>query len=393
MNANLSRRSFFAGAATAAGALAVSGANDRVRLGLIGCGGRGKHLVRMARQAGGAEFAAISDVWAARMDEAAKAIGAPVERHGDYRALLDRKDVEAVIVATPDHHHAHVSVEACRAGKDVFVEKPMTSLPLQGLDMIKAVKEHGRVLQVGMQQRSIEPFVTAKRLFVDSGRLGKVHMVRTLWNGNSGYLEKPPAGMERKPADLDWEAWLGWLPKIGWDPKRYFNRFSYWDISTGGQTGGLFVHMVDVAHWYLGVKRPLAAVAMGGIYEYNDGRDTPDNVNLILEYPGGLNITFEATITDMIQVETADIVFFGEGGRLSIFRNHCRFLPAGGGAAETTAPGPEPPHMGNFLECVRSRKTPNADVVAGHYGAMACHIGNIAYKEARRVEWDARWDG
>jgi predicted dehydrogenase len=394
MPASLSRRTFFAGAVTAAGALAVRGANDRVRLGLIGCGGRGKHLVRMARLAGGAEFVAVSDVWSRRMDEAEKAIEAPVARHKDYRALLDRKDLEAVIVATTDHHHSHVAVDACRAGKDVYVEKPMTSLPLQGLDMIKAVKEHNRILQVGVQQRSIEPFLTAKQRFVDTGRLGKVHMVRTLWNANGGYLEKPPAGMERQPADLDWDAWLGWLPKIAWDPKRYFNRFSYWDISTGGQTGGLFVHMVDVAHWYLGLTRPLAAVAMGGIYQYNDGRDTPDNINLIVEYPGGLNVTFEATITDLLPADSADIVFFGEGGRLNIFRGHCRFLPAGGGPAETVTvpPNPEPPHMGNFLACVRSRQTPNANVVDGHYGAMACHIGNLAYKEARRVEWDSRWD-
>jgi predicted dehydrogenase len=186
--------------------------------------------------------------------------------------------------------------------------------------------------------------------------------------------------------------WLGWLPRIPWDPKRYFNRFSYWDVSTGGQTGGLFVHMVDVVHWYLGLTKPLSAVALGGIYEYDDGRDTPDNINFILDYPGGLNVTFEATITDLLPEDSADIVFFGEGGRLNIFRHRARFLPANRGPAETLQPGPEFPHMGNFLACVRSRQTPNANVVDGHYGSMACHIGNIAYKEGRRVMWDPRWD-
>jgi hypothetical protein len=150
--------------------------------------------------------------------------------------------------------------------------------------------------------------------------------------------------------------------------------------------------MIDVVHWYLNVSKPLSAVAMGGIYQYNDGRDTPDNINLILDYPGGLNVTFEATITDLLPNESADIVFYGEGGRLNIFRGGARFLPANRGPAEMLKPGPEPPHMGNFLECVRSRKEPNANVVDGHYGAMACHIGNLAYKEARRVEWDPRWD-
>ena len=386
----VSRRTFFAGAVTAAGAVSVAGANDRVRLGVIGCGGRGKHLINKAKEAGGAEFIAVCDVWDQRMNEAEKAIGASVQRHKDYRALIARKDLDAVIVATTDHHHSHIAADACRAGKDVYVEKPMTSLPMQGHDMVKAVKENNRILQVGVQQRSNEPFLAAKKAFVDTGRLGKVHMVRTVWNANGGYLEKPPAGMETKPRDLDWEAWLGWLPQIPWDPKRYFNRFSYWDISTGGQTGGLFVHMVDVVHWYLGVSKPLSAVAVGGIYQYDDGRDTPDNINFILDYPGGLNVTFEATITDLLPADSADIVFFGEGGRLSIFRGHCRFLPANRGPVETLPSGPEHPHMGNFLECVRSRKQPN--VVDGHYGALACHIGNQAYKEGRRVMWDPRWD-
>ena len=392
MSNDFSRRTFFAGAATAAGALRVAAAGDRVRLGLIGCGGRGKHLVHMAQLAGGAEFVAITDAWDRRMDEAEKAIGTPVQRHKDYRALLDRTDIDAVIVATTDHHHAHIGVDACHAAKDVYVEKPMTSLPMQGHAMVAAVKQANRVLQVGVQQRSTEPFLAAKKAYIDTGRLGKVHLVRTYWNANGGYLEKPPAGMETKPAGLDWDMWLGWLPRIPWDPKRYFNRFSYWDVSTGGQTGGLFVHMVDVVHWYLGLTKPLSAVAMGGIYEYDDGRDTPDNINFILDYPGGLNVTFEATITDMLPEDSADIVFFGEGGRLNIFRHRARFLPANRGPAETLQPGPEPPHMGNFLACVRSRQTPNANVVDGHYGSMACHIGNIAYKEGRRVMWDPRWD-
>jgi predicted dehydrogenase len=134
--------------------------------------------------------------------------------------------------------------------------------------------------------------------------------------------------MEQKPPGLDWDAVLGWLPKIPWDPKRYFNRFAYWDFATGGQTGGLFVHMVDVVHWFLKIRRPESAVALGGIYRYNDGRDTPDNVNFILDYPEKINVTFEATITDLIGRESADIVFMGSGGRLNIFRSGYRFLPA-----------------------------------------------------------------
>ena len=392
MPASLSRRTFFAGAVTAAGALAVRGANDRVRLGLIGCGGRGKHLVHMARLAGGAEFVAVSDVWARRMDEAEKAIEAPVARHKDYRRLLDRKDIDAVIVATWDNNHAPLTIAACEAGKDVYVEKPMTSIPEQGAPMIAAVRKSKRIVQVGVQQRSMAHFIEARKRFFDSGLIGKVHMVRTIWNGNSGYLTQPPPGMEQKPAGLDWNACLGALPKIPWDPKRYFNRFSYWDLSTGGQTGGLFVHMVDVVHWFLGIRQPNSAVALGGIYQYDDGRDTPDNVNFILDYPGGINVTFEATITDMIDRESADIVFMGDG-RASAHFPWWLSLPLQRHGCSRRRDRAAPRHSRcatwpKWLDCVRTRREPSATVEEGHYSSMACHIGNIAYNSgsaSRRV--------
>ncbi|MEN6532530.1 MAG: Gfo/Idh/MocA family oxidoreductase [Bryobacteraceae bacterium] len=390
-------RRTFAGAATAASIGRVMGANDRVRLGLIGCGGRGRHLMRMAKQAGGAEFVAVCDAWDVRRAEAVEWLekelpGPKVEQYGDYRKLLARNDVDAVIVATTDHWHSRMTVDAMHAGKDVFCEKPMTSLAEQGLDVVKAVRETGKLVQVGVQQRSIEHFIEAKQRFFDEGLIGPVHMVRTLWNANSGYLTKVPPGMEAKPAGLDWNAVLGWLPKRPWNPKMYFNRFAYWEFSSGGQTGGLFVHMVDVVNWYLGLSKPLSCVALGGIYQYDDGRDTPDNINLILDYPKKVNVTFEATITDLIPRESADIVFFGEKGRLNIFRSGYRFLPAGGGEPIIAKGTPEPAHMGNFLDCVRSRKQPNANAVDGHYASMACHIGNLAYKTGRRVAWRKEWD-
>jgi predicted dehydrogenase len=392
-----SRRSFLTktvATTTAASYSRILGANDKVRLGWVGTGGRGQHLMNMAKAAGGNEIVAICDAWDRRMDEAEKLIGHPVSKVFPYRKLLERKDIDAVVVATVDHTHAPITVAACQAGKDVFVEKPMTSVPMQGHEIVKAQRAAKRVIQVGVQQRSLANFIEAKQRFVDSGMLGKVHMVRTIWNANTGYLTPAPAGSETKPAGLDWDAVLDWLPKRPWDPKRYFNRFAYWDFATGGQTGGLFVHMVDVVHWYCGVNKPLSAVAQGGIYQYNDGRDTPDNINFLLDYPGGLNVSFEATITDLIPRESADIIFFGEKGRLNIFRYGYRFLSAADKGKEPITAGgsPEPAHMANFLECVRTRKEPNATALDGHYAAMACHIGNIAYQEKRRVEWKPEWD-
>jgi len=398
---SISRRSFLTGSlaaatlATATSSMRVLGANDRIRLGVIGSGNRSRSLMGDVNKIGNIQWVALSDIWDQRMREA-EALTGPVEKLKDYRKLLERKDIDGVIVGTFDHMHSRIAVDACRAGKDVYVEKPMTSVPEQGVDVVRAARETGRIVQVGMQQRSIPHFIEAKEKFFDSGMIGRVNMVRTIWNGNGGYLFPVPPGMNSKPADLDWEACLAWLPRIPWDARRYFNRFAYWDFSTGGMTGGLFVHMVDVVHWYLGLKKPISAVALGGIYQYADGRDTPDNINLIVDYPK-VNVTFEGTISDMASPEVADIVFMGTGGSLSIFREGYKFLTSGEDkpASEMTVKvpyGSAKPHLANWLDCLRSRKVPHADAVEGHYSAMACHIGNIAYKEKRRVEWRKEWE-
>lgn len=428
MNSDLSRRAFFSGSLTAASAARVLGANDRIRLGIIGAGGRGRAVMQHAVQAGEIEWTAICDAWDLRRDQAKEITGSEVESYSDYRELLNRNDVDGVIIATPDHWHSRMTVDACRAGKDVYVEKPMTSLPMQGHEVVQAQRETGRIIQVGMQQRSMPHFIEAKKRFFDSGMIGRVGMVRTVWNGNIGYNTPVPPGMEKKPEGLDWDAVLGWLPKKPWDPKMYFNRFAYWDFSSGGQTGGLFVHMVDVVHWYLGLRNALSAVAAGGIYDFPDGRDTPDNINLILEYPQRLNVTFEASLSTHANAHVtrqmgstrdiyeefsdflrdpevrkssmeADIVFLGTGGRLSIFRRGYEFSPrpADGGPAVVKASAQAGDyltnigHMKNWLDCMRSRKRPHADAVEGHYSAMACHIGNIAYKEGRKVPWSMDW--
>jgi predicted dehydrogenase len=382
------------GAATAAAALRVMGANERIRLGIIGTGDRGTYLMKRANQAGNMEWVAVADIWDLRRDHGEATAGTKVEKFTDYRQLLDRKDIDGVIVATFDHVHAQISIDACKAGKDVYVEKPMTSLPEQGPPMVRAVRETNRIVQVGVQQRSTPHFEEAKKRFFDGGLIGQVNMVRTIWNANSGYLTPVPKGFEQMPPGLDWNACLAWLPKIPWDAKRYFNRFAYWDFSTGGQTGGLFVHMVDVVHWFLNLQRPTAAVAAGGIYLYNDGRDTPDNVNFAVEYPEKLNVTFEATLTDMIPAGAADIVFMGTGGRLNIFRWGYKFVPSKENAqlGEVTGAGTDDYHMANWLDCIRTRKQPNADAVTGHYSAMACHLGNIAYKQGNRAVWQKEWD-
>lgn len=396
--ASISRRSFLAGSlaaatlATASSSTRILGANDRIRLGVIGSGGRSRSLMRNVNDIGGTQWVALSDIWDQRMREAEE-ISGPVDKIRDYRKLLERKDIDAVIIGTFDHVHAQILIDAVRAGKDVYVEKPMTSLPEQGPPAVRAVRETGRIVSVGMQQRSVPHFIEAKQRFFDSGLIGQINMVRTIWNGNGGYLFKVPDGIQGKPADLDWEACLAWLPKIPWDPKRYFNRFAYWDFSSGGMTGGLFVHMIDVVHWFLGLDKPLSAVALGGIYQYNDGRDTPDNINMVVKYPKNVNVTFEATISDMKSPEVADIVFMGTGGRISIFRSGYSFIASGEEQIDVRVPYASTiDHLKNWLDCVRSRKEPNATAVDGHYSSISCHMGNLAYRENRVVEWRKEWD-
>ena len=398
MTSRRTRRIFLQAAAGlgTASAARVWGANDRIRLGAIGTGSRGSYLMRTISSLSDIEWVAVCDIYDVRREAAVKLTGGNTAGYLDYRELLDRKDIDAVLVAAPDHWHAQMVVDACRAGKDVYVEKPMTSLPEQGHAVVKAAREHKRIVQVGVQQRSGPHFLEAKEKIVDAGLLGQVTLARTWWNGNGGYLTPVPAGMEQKPAGLDWERYLGWLPKRAWDSRRYFNRFAYWDISTGGQTGGLFVHLVDVVHWYLGLDKPRAAVAGGGIYQYDDGRDTPDTVNLILEYPNRLNVTFEATLSTSTLRDNAGIEFHGSGGVLSIFRNGYTYWPGSANKAVGELRGARSPleihHLKNWLESIRTRRRPNADEVSGHYSAMACHIGNIAYQKQQRVEWRKEWE-
>jgi predicted dehydrogenase len=298
-----------------------------------------------------------------------------------------------VIVSTWDNTHALIATDACHAGKDVYLEKPITLEPQQGPPLVRAVRDSGRIVQVGVQQRSAAHFQEAKKNFIDSGMIGEVHMVRAIWNNNEWFLKTPPAGLEEKPAGLDWDLCFGSLPVLPWDPKRFFNRFAYFDLCAG-LAGGLFVHQVDVIQWYLGITKPATVVAAGGIYQYDDGRDTPDNLNLILLYPEKVSVTFESSLTDAVPRETQDIVFIGSGGRLHIFRSGYRFIPAGSrnSADDIRAEGTRDEHMKNWLDSIRSRKDPNATVEQGHWSATACHMGNMAYVQKRAVAWQPEWD-
>jgi predicted dehydrogenase len=392
----MDRRTFMMSAAAAAASEKVSGANDRPGLALIGAGNRGQYLMRAVNEIGGAEWIAVADVYRARNGGAEKTAHKELRKYYDYRRVLEDKDVDAVIIAAPDHWHARMLVDAVHAGKDVFCEKPMTASPMQGHRIVKAVRESGRIVQIGTQQRSLPIIEEAKGKFIDSGILGTVNQVHCYWNRNAGYLmpNPLPAEFQKRPDDLDWNAWLGDLPKVPWDPKRFLRPFVYWAPSTG-PTGNLLIHFLDVIHWYLGLTKPASSIASGGIYYLKDGRDVPDTFVAALEYPESVMVTYGSTVADQNGEEGEDMIFMGSGGRLHVFRSGYKFLPSGNNTAMgvLTARGTDgPQHVKNWLECVRSRQQPNSNVVDGHYLAAACHLANAAYFRNQRAYWQEEWD-
>jgi len=401
-----SRRGFITSAtalSTAASASRVTGAADRIRIALIGAGGRGQYLMKELNRIGGIQWVAVCDVYDVRRAQAAKAAGSPVEQYLDYRQILERKDVDAVVIATPDHWHAPIAVEALRAGKDVYVEKPMVHNPHDGLAIVKAVRENRRVLQVGTQGRGLPQFVEAKQRFIDTGAMGKVGLARTWYTSNQGYVKIAPPGFDKKPEGLDWERWLGPAPKTPWNPEIYFSPYK-WLYYDGGMIMGIAIHVLDSAHHWLGIRKPKAAMTGGGIYFYKDGRDTPDVVSFILDYPEEVTLTFTAECLTCPDIKTsAGVELRGTGGVLWAER----YVKPGETAVEylpnskfSRTPAYRGPGSGataefilrNWLECIRSRRSPVANEVEGHYSCTACYMALQSYLTRSRVVWNPAWD-
>jgi predicted dehydrogenase len=369
------------------------GANDRINLGAIGVGDRGRHDMRMFQNTGNVDVSAVCDIYAQQIDQA-KQQAPTAKSFSDHRKLLEIKEIDAVLIATPDHWHATCAIDALNAGKDVYVEKPLTRTIEEGPRIVKAARVNERVCQVGMQQRSGKHYIEAKQQYIDSGRLGKITLARTWWHGNGYHLRKAPASLQTQPSNLDWAHFLGPLKWRDYDPQQYFNWRAYLDYG-GGQVTDLFTHWIDVVHMFMGHEVPTSAVAAGGVYAYKDGRTAPDTINVLLEYPADYTATFEATLAPGITGAAVEIC--GTKGRLYIDRGRYEFREAARGAqpvvvqavrGEANGDPLTQDHVINFLECVRSRKRPNGDVLIGHRSAQASHLGNIAYLEKRRIDFD-----
>jgi len=306
-----------------------------------------------------------------------------------------------VIVATPDHWHGRIAVDALMAGKDVYVEKPMVHYPADGQAIVQAVRASKRVLTVGTQGRLLPHNVEAKRL-VQEGAMGVTGFVRTWYHTNRGYLMKAPAGMEKKPDGLDWKRWLGAGPQIDWDPEVYFSPYK-WLHYDGGPIMGIGIHVIDDAHNLLNLTKPKAAMTSGGIYVYKD-RDTPDALCAVIDY-GHLTLSFESECLTCPGVrESGGCHLRGTGGTLTVQRYLTgpndvayEYVPNKGISKTPAATGPGTPqsaenNLRNWLECVRTRQTPVSNAVVAYYSTMACFMANRAYNTKSRVEWDPAWD-
>ncbi len=364
--------------------------NEKIIVGLIGSGGMGRGNMSDFLRSGMVEVAAVCDVDQARLDQGVKEAGGKATPYRDFRKLLERKDIDAVIVGTPDHWHALPTICACQAGKDVYVEKPLSHNIVEGRAMVSAARRYGRVVQVGTQQRSGAHFQKAVEI-VRSGILGKVSLTRA-WNVSNESphgIGNPPDS--EPPPGLDYDLWLGPAPKRPYNPNRCHYLFRwFWDYA-GGMITDWGTHLIDIIHWGMGVDYPTAVSASGGKFVLQDNRDTPDTMEAVFEYPGFVMVySCRKGCGRGMDGRGYGIQFHGSNGTLFVDRGGFEVYPEGDRMQPIVGPDSDQhyPHVLNFLECVKSRERPISDVEIGHRSTSAPLLANTALQIGRKIHWD-----
>ena len=363
----------------------ILGANDRIGLGVIGAGSRGAYVMTLFQKNQDVEVRALCDVYSVRIDQAQQK--APnTKSFGDHRRLLEMKELDAVLVGTPDHWHKDVAIDAMNAGKDVYVEKPMCRTREEAPQMVKAARVNERICQIGVQQRSGEIYLEPKEKFVASGLIGKISHIDAVWHGGvPRALPKEPA---QKPSNLDWVRFLGPVKYRDWSPGQYLNFRAFLDFN-GGKMTDFGHHWLDVVHMYMGERAPSSAVFAGGIYyDRQDGRTAPDTCNALFEYDG-FSVLFQSNAygnnTDY------GITFWGDRGKLFVNRNRYEFTPAGKGAQAVVRQIPgdiTSDHVRNFLDCCKSRKLPTGDAGLAGISVLPPLLAVESYLQKRRLKFD-----
>ncbi|MEP6593500.1 MAG: Gfo/Idh/MocA family oxidoreductase [Acidobacteriota bacterium] len=389
------RRTFFTAASgLALGARMASagaqGASDRIRIGVIGTGGRARGLMGHLKKLPGNEMVALCDVYQPRLLQAAEIAGPAAAQVADYRRILDDRSIDAVVIGTPDHWHKTIALDAVAAGKDVYVEKPVSHTLEEGVEMVKAIEASKQIVQTGTQQRSWDHFKLGKEI-IDSGRLGQITLVHTYWYQHATAGSYPDVSMDK----LDWKRWLGSAPDQPFRPERFFQWRHFWDFG-GGCVTDLMTHWIDVAQWYMNVEAPLTAAATGRNYNITLW-EAPDTVDVTLEFPKKFMAAYLGTYVS--RVDDGGLEFRGERGTLKVDRARLAFYRDDAAyAAGTNTPEPEIyvrssgdgtlTHLQNWLDCVRSRKQPNAPIRVGHQAARTSHIANAALRGGKPVRWN-----
>jgi len=383
----LNRRSFLiASGLTALASTRALGANDTVRIGVIGAGGRMRQLLDSADKAGPYQIVAVSDVYGPRRDAIKERSTGLATTHLDYHEVLE-KDIDAVIIASPDHWHVRMAVDALAAGKDVYLEKPVTHTLEEGATLTKAVRSSKQILQCGMQQRSWTHFRDAVEI-VQGGTLGRVTQVRTYWWQNYGRHDTS------KPTDteaLDWKMWLGGAPDQPFSEEKFKRWRWFWNFGGGGMTD-LFTHWIDVVHWAMKADTPRAAQMIADKYIYETW-DCPDTLQAAFRYPG-FDVVYEGMMSSSI--DDGGLEFRGTEATLKVNRSGFSVYREGVESAQNPVISGHSfrdgtiTHMENFFECVKTRKEPNAPVETGVAAARAGHIGNFAYLHGGQTAWPAK---
>ncbi len=376
-------------------------ANDRISLAFIGTGVMGSENLGAAMKQPGVAVSAVCDVYQPNLERAsalARRAGHQPKEVRDFREILADRSIDAICIATPDHWHPYICVEACKAGKDVYVEKPACVAASEGAVMVEAARKYKRVVQAGTWQRSGAHFQKACEI-VRSGELGKVSMAKS-WI----YSNQPAAGIgnpgdKEPPAGLDWDLWLGPAPARRFNPNRfgiYPNAYSYfrffWDYA-GGQLTDSGIHMLDIVQMAFGDPMPRAVVALGGKFWFQDDTETPDTMQATFEYPGFLGSwEHRSNNTELTGNRLMGATFHGTRGTVYVNRTVLRVTPEKG---SDLAPfemkrvaDPHPLHWANFLDCVRTRQRPNSDIETCVRSSITSILGNLSLRARMRLDWD-----
>src|SRR5450631_1695038 len=383
----ISRRSFLiASGMTAIASTRVFGANDKIRVGVIGAGGRMRSLLDAADNVGPRyEIVAVSDVYAPHRDAVRERSNGLATTHLDYRELLDKNnDIDAVIIASPDHWHVRMAVDALAAGKDVYLEKPVTHTIEEGVTLTRAVRSSKQILQCGMQQRSWSHFRDAVEM-IQGGSLGRVVQVRTYWwqNYHRNWAAKP---IDQQA--LDWKLWLGSAPDQAFSDEKFSHWRWFWNFGGGAMTD-VFTHWIDVVHWAMRADQPRQAQMLADKYIFEQW-ECPDTIQAAFRYPG-FDVVYEGMMSSSI--DDGGLEFRGNEATLKVNRsgfavyredaqNNQNPVLKGDSVRDGTIA-----HMRNFFECIRTRKQPNAPVEAGVAAARAGQVGNLAYLQGGQIKW------